>query len=118
MRAFTDFWKDTDKNFLEIPGKCLLGGLVYGQKDYKDGNEIFTKDVISVERTKRSKDTFGIPHDLMCAITEDGEKYYFYSNGHNPYMMLLIGGILRSGQLVPSPGFYFDKKYIEDGRFI
>ena len=35
-KAFADFWATQSQVKLEIPGKCMLGGYLYGHEKYKE----------------------------------------------------------------------------------
>jgi hypothetical protein len=88
----------------------MLGGRVFGREGIDDGSEIFTSDIQSVERIERGLHN-GIPHDLMCATTASGSKYYFYSDGYNANMFLMLGDLIHTGELRKYPGFYLKRKY-------
>ena len=115
-KAFTEFWNDPKADKIEIPGKCMLGGKVYGRKGFRDGVEVFTSNVKVIERIKRDRRD-GVPHDLMCATTASGSRYYIYSDGHNAYMAMMLGDIIHAGSLSKRQGHYLkplfhDKKLI------
>lgn len=110
VKAFADFWGDSRADKLKIPGKCKLGGKVFGRAGFNDGDEIFTSDVKSVERIEHG-DHNGFPHDLMCANTISGSKYYFYSDNHNAYMFLMLGDLIRTGELSQRPYFYLKPEF-------
>lgn len=105
VKAFADFFENTGEEKLEIPGKCVLGGKVYGRYGFKDGNEILTSNIQSVERIERG-DCNGVPHDLMCATIGSGSKYYFYSDEHSAYMFMLLGDMIHTGKLNQEPYHY------------
>ena len=110
MKAFTEFWESPKLGKLEMPGKCMLGGQVFGRKGFEDGAEIFTSDIQSVERLEHDRFS-GAPHDLMCATTVSGSKYYFYSDDHNAYMALMLGDIIHMGQLDQRRYYYLVPEY-------
>ena len=90
MKAFASFWEDSKADKLEIPGKCRFGGEVFGHKGYSDGVVIVTSSIQSVERIERGYHHNGLPHDLMCATTTSGSKYYFYSSDCNVFMYSMM----------------------------
>lgn len=109
-KAFTNFWEEPKADKLEIPGKCMLGGKVFGRKGFNDGEEIFTSNIQSVERIERGNHN-GVPHDLMCATTISGSKYYFYSDDHNAYMFLMLGDLIHTGELSQRRYFYLKREF-------
>ena len=115
-KAFAKFWEDPAADKLKIPGKCMLGGRVFGRKGFNDGDEIFTSDVELIERIEHGNHN-GIPHDLMCAITVSGSKYYFYSDGHNAYMFLMLGDLFHTGKL-SQDHFYYLKREFHSSKLI
>lgn len=109
-KAFARFLEDFTARKLEIPGKCMLGGKVFGHKRFNDGDEIFTSDVELMERIEHGNYN-GIPHDLMCATTVSGSKYYFYSDGHNAYMFLMLGDLFNTGKLSQDRYYYLKREF-------
>lgn len=105
MEAFVDFMRN-DAKTLTIPGRCMLGGLVYGSEKFSDGGEIYTSNLCFIERLERGKlGEDGFSNDLMCATTASGSKYYFYAGNHNAYMALMIKD-LREGVINPAQHHY------------
>ena len=115
--AFTEFWNSLNEDELQIPGACMLGGKVFGRAGFNDGDEIFTSNIQSVKRVERG-DKLGVPHDLMCATTGSGSKYYFYSDGHNAYMALMLGDLTHMGKLDPSRGYYLKREFRRSSKLI
>lgn len=109
-KAFAKFLGDPTADKLKIPGKCMLGGRVFGRKGFNDGDEIFTSDVELMERIEHGNHN-GIPHDLMCATTVSGSKYYFYSDGHNAYMFLMLGDLFNTGKLSQDRYYYLKREF-------
>lgn len=109
-KAFAKFWEDPAADKLKIPGKCMLGGRVFGRKGFNDGDEIFTSDVELMERIEHGNHN-GIPHDLMCATTVSGSKYYFYSDEHNAYMFLMLGDLFHTGKLSQDRYCYLKREF-------
>ena len=109
-KAFAKFLGDPTADKLKIPGKCMLGGRVFGRKGFNDGDEIFTSDVELMERIEHGNHN-GIPHDLMCATTVSGSKYYFYSDGHNAYMFLMLGDLFNTGKLSQDHYYYLKREF-------
>lgn len=110
VKAFAKFWEDSAVDKLKIPGKCMLGGRVFGRKGFNDGDEIFTSDVELMERIEHGNHN-GIPHDLMCATTVSGSKYYFYSDEHNAYMFLMLGDLFHTGKLSQDRYYYLKREF-------
>lgn len=110
IKAFANFLEDPKADKLEIPGKCMLGGNVFRREGFNDGDEIFTSDIKSVERIEHG-DNKGVPHDLMCATTISGSKYYFYSDDYNAYMFLMLGDLIHTGKLNQRRYFYLKREF-------
>ncbi|MBR3233485.1 hypothetical protein IKG12_01310 [Candidatus Saccharibacteria bacterium] len=108
-KAFANFWKELEVDKLEISGKCRLGGRVFGREGFNDGDEILTSNVRFIERVERG-DCGGVQHDLMCATTASGNKYFFYSNDYNVYMFLMLGDLLRTGELNSYRNYYLKRE--------
>ena len=109
-KAFAKFLGDPTADKLKIPGKCMLGGRVFGRKGFNDGDEIFTSDVELIERIEHANHN-GISHDLMSAITVSSSKYYFYSDGHNAYMFLMLGDLFHTGKLSQDRYYYLKREF-------
>ncbi len=109
-KAFTDFWDNSSADKLEIPGKCTLGGKVFGHEKFNDGEEIFTSDIISIERIERGY-VNGITNDLLRVTTVSGSKYHIYSINYNAYMFLMMGDLIHLGELNPSRHYYLKPEY-------
>ena len=117
-KAFARFLVASKDDVMKIPGMCFLGGTVFG-RGCEYGNDILTPHVSSVERVKRgSHEVHGHAHDLICATTESGSKYYFYSDENNPWMSLMLSDIIRLGKLNTENEYYLNKKYRSRGVFI
>ena len=115
VEAFTNFWSKPWIKELGIPGKCVLGGKVFQSESFKDGDEIFTSSVKFVE--KISFDNIcGVRHDLICATTASGSKYYFYSDDHSGLMFLMLGDMIHLGRISDSR-VYLKPEY-RDSNFI
>lgn len=95
VREFVDFWQNSAMDKIEIPGKCTLGGRVYGREGFRDGDPIFTSNIKCIERVERGS-RHGQPHDFMCATTESGSKYYFYSDEYDAGMFMMIGDLIHT----------------------
>ena len=113
-KAFYDFWKEPTAKQLIMPGRCGIGGNVFNHHTYSDNEMILSSRVISIDSIKRS-DYYGIPHDLMCANTATGSKYYFYSNEYNTFMFIMIGDLVRLGHLNPNPNYYLGPEFRNKG---
>ena len=94
IKEFANFFVERNKKKLDITGHIALYGDVYGRKGFKDGDNIHTSDVVSFERINRG-DLNGGPRDLMCANTESGSKYFFYSDDHSADMFLILGAAIH-----------------------
>lgn len=108
-RAFAELWNDTDLTTIEIPGDCLLGGKVFGLELVLDGDDFYTSSLRTVTRI-RHEIYRGISHDLMCAVSITGRKYYFYSDDSNAYMRLMLGDLIHLCGLSSTRGYYLDPK--------
>lgn len=108
-KAFLKFWDDNSIEKLDVPGRCMLGGKIFGREGFNDGDEIFTSIIETIERIKCS-DCSDTQHDLMCATTISGSKYYFYSNDYNTYMFMMFGDLIHMDELNPRPYFYLKPK--------
>lgn len=86
---FTKFWRDRSVDEVEFTAPSHLSGIVYDVTlgEFKDGDDISTSSIRSIKRIERDSQTIQIkycyqsPHDLMCAETKSGSKYYFYADG-------------------------------------
>lgn len=98
MKSVIDFYKNGEEDSVQVPGPCLISGRVYGRKGAPDGTRISTSKIVSIERIERHNDT-GTPHDLMCATTKSGSKYYFYTDECSGNMALVLGEMIHTGKL-------------------
>ena len=117
-RAFSDFYENREADKIEIPGKCMLGGIVFGREGFNNDSEILTTDIKSIERIERSADEDKIPHDLMCATTVSGGKYFFYSDDFNAFMLMMLGDLLYRRKKLNSIPYYYLKPELRGSRLI
>ena len=110
MKAFANFFERGNIKTIEIPGKCVLGGEVFGRDGFNDGDKILTSYVKTIERIDHWYRN-GVPHDLMCAITVSGSKYYFYSDEYNAYMSLMLGDMINFGKLDGRRYYYLPPEF-------
>jgi len=93
-KSFCDFLEARSLGKLDVVGEVVLNGDVYGRKGFDDGDNIITSGIVSFERINKGN-LNGVPRDLMCANTESGSKYYFYSDDHSASMFLLLGAAIH-----------------------
>lgn len=99
MRSFVRFFdSDSEKNF-SVTGKCMLGGKLYGDKHYPEGESVFTSDIVSIKRVGRTDKYFGLKQDVFRATTASGGEYYFRADEYSPCMYLMMGDIRYLGLL-------------------
>lgn len=98
MEVVADSYQKTRMDSVQIPGPCVLSGVVYGRDGFNDGDVINTSNIESIERVERHNKA-STPHDLMCATTKSGSKYYFYTDECNANMMLVLGDMIHTGRL-------------------
>ncbi len=111
IKAFIDFFHNSDISELKMPGRCMLGGEVYGHSKFDYGDEIITSSLKFIKRLKIGKNNFNMPHDLFCATTKSDNKYYFYSDSHSAYMSLMFNDIAYKGKLDEGIGHYLKPEY-------
>lgn len=116
VSVFAPFWENSNAELMITPEKFMIGGNVYGRAGFNDGDEILTSHIDQIVRVKHSMKN-GIPHDLLCATTKSGSKYYFYSDEHNAYMALMLGDMLHIKQLDNTPGHYL-KPELQGGQLL
>lgn len=116
-KAFAKFWEDPAADKLKIPGKCMLGGKVFGHKKFNDGDEIFTSDIKSAEKIK-SCNHDGVRQLLICVTTVSGGRYYFYSRDYNPYMFLMLGDLEGEGGRLDVHRYYYLKPEFRGSKLI
>ena len=111
MNSFVKFLKsdDPEDNLYKVPGDCVLCGEVYGHPEFPNESGIFTSPVLSIERLKLDF-ALGKRHDLLCATTESGTHYYFYSDVCSAHMMLMLEHMKNRGKLSKWPGRYLARK--------
>lgn len=116
-KVFARFLEDFTARKLEIPGKCMLGGKVFGHKKFNDGDEIFTSDIKSAEKIK-SCNHDGVRQLLICVTTVSGGRYYFYSRDYNPYMFLMLGDLEGEGGRLDVHRYYYLKPEFRGSKLI
>ena len=111
MKSFVKFLNsgDPEDKFYQTPGDCVLCGEVYGHPKFPNKSGIFTSPVVSVERLKLDF-ALGKRHDLLCATTESGNHYYFYSDDCSTHMTLMLDHMKNRGKLSRWPGRYLERK--------
>ena len=110
-KAFANFWKNSDINILNIPGKCILGGKVYGQRDYKDGDDILSSELKTIERVDGISNT----RPMLKAVAVDGSVYYFAISTCSMQMRFMLNDLLYRGGIRSGPNQYLDEKYQNTG---
>ena len=111
IQAFLDFWGRTSTKKFNIPGKCLLGG------KNEHGKEMIVESDVEIMERVGVETNNGAKHDLICATTADGEKYYFYSDEISGYMILMLADLMNLGALNSRRYYYCGHNYY-GSRFI
>ena len=100
-----EFWGDQRQDVLIVEGKCHLGGMVYGHKEFHDGDGILTSRVMTMSREKR-RSRRKASCDLIFVVTGSGSEYYIYGDDINPYMDNLVNDMFQYGKLSNESGSY------------
>ena len=112
-RQFAGFWNNPKVSKIFIAGKCQMTGKIVDYSGQTNGCAIrIPKDVQFFERVK-SEDSVvdNPPHELMCATTVSGEKYYFYSDDHSSPMAWMLADMIYLGELNHRPRIYTDPEF-------
>lgn len=109
MREVVRFLNDDEADSLKLSGKCLLGGEVYGHENFSRGEGIFTSPVVSIEKVTKGY-CFDKKHDMLCAKTKSGSRYYFYSDNRNGFMNCMLTDTMKHGRPSKRHGKYLPKK--------
>ncbi len=99
------------ENLLEVSaiGEMSIRGMVYGHKKFKDGEDIFTSNVVKIERVDWKPDSSTwfsgkypleevaafAEKEIFCATTESGSKYYFIGDNPSSNMFLYLAKVNR-----------------------
>ena len=103
--AFHEFWMDRERDVMWVDGKVMLGGSLYTSPNAPSRGEVTTSNVVSFNRVAQD-DLNGYPHDLICALTHSGNKYYFYSDGFCAHMFMMLGDLTHLGKLNNEKDYY------------
>lgn len=103
--AFHEFWMNRESDVLWVDGKVMLGGELHTSPNTPSRGEITTSNVVSFERISRD-DLNGYPHDLICALTHSGNKYFFYSDEYCAHMFMMLGDLTHLGKLNTERDYY------------
>ena len=122
IATFARFWQDSSIDEIEIAGRCMLGGLVFGHDHFDDWSEILTSSIKTIRRVERGEKRvkligMRIGRDLMCATTKSGNEYFFYSTNLCIYMARMLADIVYHGEIEETPGFYL-KRYFRDSHLL
>ena len=117
MAAIGRFWLDRDTDEVAIPGRCILGGNLYGKHRHKNGEYFYTDEIVTMKRLKRGepKNT-RFPRDILCAETRNGETYFFCGDMFSLYLLLMMGDALDDC-LREERGYYQHPHYRSDKYF-
>lgn len=105
MLDFSRFYHHLKDHEITISGKCLLGGLIYGDPRFKDGEEIFTSLITHFERVAKEY-CRGVEHELICATTTNQHKYYFYADHYSDDMSNMLLDMAKFNKLSLIRGYY------------
>ena len=118
-KGFAEFWDDMDQNVIKITGNCYLAGHVFGVNNTKNGSRYVTDRIISVERKIIGKS--GVKnrfrHDLLCAETASGRKFFFYGDMFD-YLMLLLMNDSSEGRINQKKDYYLHPDYCKMGGYL
>ena len=103
--SFNRFYIHLSNKQFTPPGKCILGGIIYGDSRFKDGQEIFTSYVASIERLEKEY-CLGAEHELLCATTTSQHKYYFYADHCSDDMSNMLLDMAKFNKLSLIRGYY------------
>ena len=119
---FAMFLKDPSIKKMEVPGKCQLWGSVYSCDIYEDGTKMLSPNIRSIRRVGPDElDIISViaycegkkeiyygateydDENLIFAIAENGDHYYFYPEDCNNRMFVILGDYNRYGKFLQYP---------------
>lgn len=100
-------WSDSSVEEIQMSGKMVLVGELYGRRCHRNGDPTITPYITSIKRLTHGKPCANrFPRDILCATTENGEDYFFNSDQFSLVLALIIWD-LESGIPLRSEEHYY-----------
>ena len=115
MRSFMNFYSNPDKEMWIPPGRCMLGGRVYGSDLFPDKTPIMTSRIQMIVKADKTEVFFGSLRVLFKAITGSDREYFFYSDEKSPFMFIMMGDLTHLNMLSKKPDRYIPPEYRAKG---
>ena len=106
MKAFVQFLAHPKNEKLEMPGKCILGGRIFGHDHFEDGDEILTSLVTEFRWLREEEGT-----SVVEATTKSGSKYRLFLDDFSQCMFAMMGDMIQDGRLNRSRYYYLDHEH-------
>lgn len=104
---FYRFWADSSIEEIQLSGKMVLVGELYGRHCHRNGDSYITPYITSVKRLTHGKPCVNrFSRDIMCATTDTDETFFFNSDQFSLIMTLIVWD-LENGNSLRSEEHYY-----------
>ena len=115
MKDFYRIWKNPLIKEVQLRGKLVLGGELYGYHGHHNGETFTTSYVTSIKRLTHGEPCANrFPRDVMCATTDTGETFFFNSDQFSLCVAVLLWDLENGNPLSGQEHFYVGPDYISE----
>ena len=117
-KEFASFWNDPYRKSLSIPGRCRIGGEIYGIRGLVNGSEYVTSMVTKIVRLKVGKPRNNrFRRDLFRVETAIGKEFYLFGDSFSLCMLLMLGDAMDE-VLEHKKDYYLHPKHARLGIYL
>lgn len=117
IREFYEFLNDPYQKEIILPGYAMMKGMVYGNKKFKDGEEILTSYIVKITKAGRMNypsetlyQRLDNDTDVLCIKTQN-TTYYVDIEEQHAYQFVMMTDWQLKKKLESTPGAYLPSKY-------
>ena len=115
LKDFYRIWNNSSLKEVQLRGKLMLGGELYGRHGHRNGDIFTTSYITSIKRLTHGKPCSNrFPRDILSATTNTGETYYFNSDQFNLTVALLLWDIENGDPLNRKKHYYVHPIFREE----
>ena len=118
VKDFYRIWNNSFIKEIQLRGKLVLGGELYGCHGHRNGKMFTTPYITSIKRLAHGRPcTNRFPKDVLCATTNTGETYFFNSDNFDLNMSLLLWDV-ENGNPLNKEKHYYVNPYFRGEEFM
>ena len=114
MKDFFRIWNNPAIKEVQLRGKMVLGGKLYGYRGHRNGDTFITPYITSIRRLTHGEPCMNrFARDILCAETTTGEKFFFNSDQFSLCVAAMFWDLSNGNALSNLEHFYVGPEYKE-----